>query len=88
MAFEHGFFEKSEKELVDHIAAIHDSRVGQDSAPIAEMQRRLIVAVRAASDAADKQTAEVVTLTRTLKTYTIVLVVIGVITIALMLWKG
>ena len=53
-----------------------------------EMQRRLIVAIRAASDSADAQAAQMLSLNIALKVYTIVLAVIGVIQIALMIRKG
>lgn len=85
MTVNHGYFDKNEKELVDHIA--DNAVIGEQTPALAEMQRRFVVAVRAASDSADTQTAEVIKLTNTLRVLTIVLVVMGAIQIGLMFWK-
>ncbi len=50
-------------------------------------QQRLVEAMQAASDCAAQQTTEVIQLTRALRVYTIVLVVIGAIQIGLMVWR-
>ena len=55
---------------------------------VVEASRRLIVVVQASSDSADKLAAQVITLTNTLRTLTWVLVGVGVVQIALMVWKA
>lgn len=51
------------------------------------IQQRLIQAIEAGSDCASQQTTEVINLTRALKVYTVVLIAIGIVQIALMFWK-
>jgi hypothetical protein len=87
MTRSHGYFEKSEKELVDHIAESMNAILGDQSAPIAEMQRRLIIAIQSSGDCASAQTAEVIKLTNALKVLTYALIAIGAIQIGLMLLK-
>src|SRR5581483_4376773 len=64
---------------------------GTDSAnqtpAVMEMQRRLVVAVRAASDAADTQTQRVIDMTDTLRGLTWGLLGIGVVQILIMLYE-
>jgi hypothetical protein len=84
---DHGFFKQTEKQLVDHVAGTTDV-IGAQTPAMVEMQRRLVEAIRAASDSADAQAVQVIGLTQALKVYTVVLAVIGVVQIALMIWKG
>ena len=54
-----------------------------------EAESKLLTAIDAASDAADKQTAEVIRLTNSLRVLTVVLVIIGVLQAGLMIFgKG
>jgi hypothetical protein len=81
--------DKSEDEIIGQLSEggqfIPQTPIAQAQA---EMQRRLIVATRAASDSADAQAAQMLSLNTALKVYTILLALIGVIQIALMLRKG
>jgi hypothetical protein len=82
----------------DYLIGVATMQHGDTGAAVAaaiEMQRRaiktqqrLIVAIDASGDCASRQTEEVIKLTRALKTYTIVLAIIGAIQIWLMWWKG
>jgi hypothetical protein len=78
--------DRSDAFLVGYVS---ENRPSQFHTPaLVEMQRRRIVATRGAGDCASQQTAEVINLTRALKTYTIVLTLIGVVQILLMIFKG
>jgi hypothetical protein len=53
-----------------------------------EIQKRLITAIESSGDCASEQTEQVIRLTNSLKVLTWVLVGVGVVQVALMLWKG
>jgi len=89
---QHGYFEKTDKELVDHI--VESGFIGDQSAPVAEMLRRVIESVRqltaatqAAGDCAATQNAQMIKLTTAIRVLTWVLIAVGVMQIALMVWS-
>src|SRR5436309_3575961 len=55
---------------------------------IVEMQRRLVVAVQASSDTADRFAGEAQKLNVSIRSYTVALFVLGIVQIVLMFWKG
>jgi hypothetical protein len=63
MAAIHGYFEMSEKDLVNHIAETITGRQGDNNIPLAEMQRRQIEAVRALNRSATFQAWVMIALT-------------------------
>jgi hypothetical protein len=59
----HGFFDKSEKDLVNHIAESGTGRTGDNNTPLAEMQRRQIEAIRQLNRSATFQAWVMIALT-------------------------
>jgi hypothetical protein len=78
---------ESQRRLKLSIAAFEQS-ARQSAHTLNDMQRSVLTAIDAASDAADKQTAEVINLTRSTWFLTWVLVAVGILQILLMFWKG
>jgi hypothetical protein len=80
----HGFFEKSERELVDHLVDSLGQRGGDNSAPLAEMQRRQVEAIRAFNLAAGRQATVMIWLTVAIAVLTVFIAALT----AVMVWKG
>jgi hypothetical protein len=76
----------NEKQQNIALAELH-SRVIKGQRQNSAIQEKLIVSIDAASDCAAMQTANVITLTNTLRLLTWVLVAVGVVQVLLMLWK-
>ena len=70
------------------VADVNMSAQTQFQAPfLLEMQRRLIVAVRAASDSADNFARQAQVLNRSVRTYTIAMFALAIVQVAMLIWK-
>lgn len=78
----------SDQYLIGFVMESWGTDAANQTSAVMEMQRRLVAATRDSGDCSARQTAEVIKLTNSLKALTWVLVGVGVIQIALMIWKG
>lgn len=72
MSTQHGWFEKSEKDIVNHIVAA--GRGVSHSEALAEMQRRQILAIREFSRASSRQALVMIWLTVAILVLTVVMI--------------